>query len=80
MATEVLKTKAEQEFAQQFETGMPNLPGSDVSWTKAMREAAWQIYATAGLPHRRVEEWKYTDLRGLTEGRLSASLLPLERR
>ncbi len=65
MATEVLKTKAEQELAQQFETGMPNLPGSDVGWTKAMREAAWQTYAAAGLPHRRVEEWKYTDLRAL---------------
>ena len=65
MAMEVLKTKAEQELAQQFESGMPNLPGSDVSWTKAMREAAWQTYASAGLPHRRVEEWKYTDLRSL---------------
>ena len=65
MATEVLKTKAEQELAQQFETDMPNLPGSDVGWTKAMREAAWQTYAAAGLPHRRVEEWKYTDLRAL---------------
>ena len=65
MATEVLKTKAEQELAQQFETGMPNLPGSDDPWTKAMREAAWKTYASAGLPHRRVEEWKYTDLRAL---------------
>ena len=65
MATEVLKTKAEQELADQFETGMPNLPGADVAWTKAMREGAWKTYASAGLPHRRVEEWKYTDLRAL---------------
>ncbi|MDA7948614.1 MAG: Fe-S cluster assembly protein SufD [Hyphomicrobiaceae bacterium] len=65
MASEVLKTKAEQELAQQFEAGMPNLPGSDVAWTKAMRDAAWQTYAAVGLPHRRVEEWKYTDLRSL---------------
>ncbi len=65
MATEVLKTKAEQELADQFETGMPNLPGADVAWTKVMREGAWKTYASAGLPHRRVEEWKYTDLRAL---------------
>ncbi len=30
-----------------------------------MREAAFRNFETAGLPHRRVEEWKYTDLRAL---------------
>ncbi len=30
-----------------------------------MREAAFQRFAATGLPHRRVEEWKYTDLRAL---------------
>ena len=31
----------------------------------ALREAAFKRFETAGLPHRRVEEWKYTDLRAL---------------
>ena len=30
-----------------------------------MRDAAFRRFEDAGLPHRRVEEWKYTDLRAL---------------
>ena len=30
-----------------------------------LREAAFERFAATGLPHRRVEEWKYTDLRAL---------------
>src|SRR5262244_3181698 len=29
------------------------------------REAAFRRFAAEGLPHRRVEDWKYTDLRAL---------------
>src|SRR5215471_10384022 len=31
----------------------------------ALREDAFRRFETEGLPHRRVEEWKYTDLRAL---------------
>ena len=31
----------------------------------ARREAAFRRFEAAGLPHRRVEDWKYTDLRAL---------------
>ena len=31
----------------------------------AQRAAAFDIFARQGLPHRRIEEWKYTDLRAL---------------
>jgi Fe-S cluster assembly protein SufD len=31
----------------------------------ALREAAFRRFEAHGLPHRRVEEWKYTDLRAL---------------
>ena len=30
-----------------------------------MREDAFKRFEERGLPHRRVEEWKYTDLRAL---------------
>src|SRR6185295_4756111 len=30
-----------------------------------LRASAFERFAVAGLPHRRVEEWKYTDLRAL---------------
>jgi len=31
----------------------------------ALRETAFGHFAAAGLPHRQVEDWKYTDLRTL---------------
>ena len=63
MASEILKTKAEQGFADQYSTGRSVLPGAGNAWVAGLREEAWETYASAGLPHRRVEEWKYTDLR-----------------
>ena len=35
------------------------------SAVRALREKALREFAERGLPHRRVEEWKYTDLRAL---------------
>src|ERR1700747_3300582 len=29
------------------------------------RRSAFEAFKRAGLPHRRIEEWKYTDLRSL---------------
>jgi Fe-S cluster assembly protein SufD len=65
MAAETLKTRAEQGFADQFTAGKSALPGAGDTWTEGLRDAAWETYASAGLPHARVEEWKYTDLRRL---------------
>ena len=63
MTADALKTKAEQGFAQQFDAGKSSLPGAGNAWADGLREAARETYAASGLPHRRVEEWKYTDLR-----------------
>jgi len=63
MSVEILKTKAEQGFADQFQAAKSALPGAGNAWAIGLREAAWENYASTGLPHRRVEEWKYTDLR-----------------
>ena len=63
MAVEARKTKAEQDFADQFGEVKDALPGD--AWVAALRQQAWDAYAALGLPNRRVEEWKYTDLRTL---------------
>lgn len=55
-------TKAEQDLLDLFEHATDALPGDTA--VAAMRKNAIQTYAGLGLPHRRVEEWKYTDLRG----------------
>jgi Fe-S cluster assembly protein SufD len=59
----VIKTAAETGLAQAFAQARPRLPGGDA--VDAQRAAAFDLFAKAGLPHRRVEEWKYTDLRAL---------------
>ena len=59
----VIRTAAETALAEAFARARTLLPGSDA--VDAQRAAAFALFAKAGLPHRRVEEWKYTDLRAL---------------
>ena len=42
-----------------------DLPGADHSWVVDLRDRASSAFASHGLPTRRVETWKYTDLRSL---------------
>jgi Fe-S cluster assembly protein SufD len=56
-----LKTAAEQGLAANYRAVRGSLPGS--SAVAAGRDAAFARFERLGLPHRRVEAWKYTDLR-----------------
>jgi len=56
----LMKNAAEQQLAAEWAAARVKLPGA-----APLREAAFQRFAATGLPHRRVEEWKYTDLRAL---------------
>jgi Fe-S cluster assembly protein SufD len=58
-----IKTAAETALAEAFAKARGRLPGDDA--VTARRDAAFGVFAREGLPHRRVEEWKYTDLRAL---------------
>lgn len=54
-----------------------SLPGSGHAAIRAWRDAAIAGFASTGLPHRRIEEWKYTDLRRLmVEAYSPAALVP----
>jgi Fe-S cluster assembly protein SufD len=57
-----IKTAAESGLAEAFTALRGELPGGEVA---VRREAAFRRFETQGLPHRRLEEWKYTDLRAL---------------
>ena len=59
----VIKTAAETALAQAFAQARARLPGGAA--IAAQRAAAFDVFAREGLPHRRVEDWKYTDLRAL---------------
>ena len=58
-----IKTAAETALAASFAAARRALPGAAA--VVALREDAFRRFETEGLPHRRVEEWKYTDLRAL---------------
>jgi Fe-S cluster assembly protein SufD len=58
-----IRTAAEQGLADAFAAAKGKLPGAD--GVAEQREAAFRRFAAEGLPHRRVEDWKYTDLRAL---------------
>jgi Fe-S cluster assembly protein SufD len=60
---QVLKTKAETALAEAFTQVERQLPGGD--WLRQLRRAAAGAFTAEGLPHRRVEEWKFTDLRAM---------------
>jgi Fe-S cluster assembly protein SufD len=59
-AEAAVKTAAEQQLAASWQEAKSHLPGPLL-----LRATAFERFAAAGLPHRRVEEWKYTDLRAL---------------
>jgi Fe-S cluster assembly protein SufD len=56
----LMKTPAETALVQAFEDARTALPGEAES-----RAQAFEQFNARGLPHRRVEEFKYTDLRAL---------------
>lgn len=58
-----IRTQAELGLVDVYKTSRQGLPGgSEIS---AVRAAAFNHFAISGLPHPRVEAWRYTDLRRL---------------
>jgi Fe-S cluster assembly protein SufD len=61
MSVQVVRTKAETALVEAFADAEARLPGGD--WLRRLRREAIGAFSGLGLPHRRIEEWKYTDLR-----------------
>ncbi len=58
-----MKNAAELALAEVFASAKATLPGNGA--VAALREAAFRRFEVEGLPHRRIEQWKYTDLRAM---------------
>ena len=71
-----IRTEAEQAIARHFEDVIGSLPGGER--VRDLREAAFDKFRRAGLPHRRIEEWKYTDLRALMKQAAPPARRPLD--
>ncbi len=67
-----VRTSTEQTLVAAMEAVRTTLPGDGA--IKKLRESAARAFAESGLPHRRIEDWKYTDLRTLL--RETAPLAP----
>src|SRR3569623_2040838 len=63
MNVALVKSKAEQPYGELFASARSRLPGSGP--VADVRQKAFDDFEKRGLPHRRIEEWKYTDLRAL---------------
>ena len=72
MTVAVTRTKAEQAYSETFEAVAAKLPGGRA--VADARKAAIGAFAGLGFPHRRIEEWKYTDLRSAVKEALPPAI------
>src|ERR1700761_4876468 len=63
MNVALAKTETGRAVTSVFTLACDRLPGSGK--VAVVRRQAFEAFERAGLPHRRIEEWKYTDLRAL---------------
>src|SRR4051812_7162768 len=68
------KTETGRVLGEAFAVARDRLPGAGK--VAEMRQQALEAYERAGLPHRRIEEWKYTDLRALMREVLPLAAAP----
>jgi Fe-S cluster assembly protein SufD len=63
MNVALAKPETSRAVSDLFATAQGRLPGT--AKIAEARRQAFELYERLGLPHRRIEEWKYTDLRAL---------------
>ena len=54
-------------YRGQFQAARRTLPGAGQDWADTLRDTGMRRFEAAGFPTRRVEAWKYTDLRKLAK-------------
>lgn len=62
-----LRDPAVARYEARYTEMRDTLPGAGHAWVSGLREAAFGAAQRNGLPTRRVESWKYTDLRSLNQ-------------
>jgi Fe-S cluster assembly protein SufD len=68
------KTETGRALGEAFAIARDRLPGAGK--VAETRRQAFEAYERAGLPHRRIEDWKYTDLRALMREVLPLAAAP----
>ena len=52
-------------LAGPFDEAAPRLPGADLAWLDALRSQGIEAFRANGLPNRKVEAWRYTNVSAL---------------
>lgn len=74
MNVALAKTDTGTALGEAFALARPRLPGT--GQVAGTRQQAFEAYERIGLPHRRLEDWKYTDLRVLMREVLPLAAAP----
>src|ERR1700687_799189 len=74
MNVALAKTETGRALSDVFAVAQDRLPGAG-KVAEACQQA-FEAYERAGLPHRRIEDWKYTDLRVLMRDVLPLAAAP----
>ncbi|WP_431301736.1 Fe-S cluster assembly protein SufD [Sediminicoccus sp. BL-A-41-H5] len=61
-------------FSARFAGLREHLPGGRTPWVAALRGAAAEHFAATGLPHRKLEAWRYTDLSPIAQAQFTEAL------
>jgi Fe-S cluster assembly protein SufD len=74
MNVALVKNETGSALSDSFAIARDRLPGTGK--VASAREAAFAAFTQVGLPHRRIEDWKYTDLRALLRDVLPLAAAP----
>jgi FeS assembly protein SufD len=67
LSVQQFRSKAEQDLLDLYAKAAKALPGAGNPFVTELRDKAIKTFGSLGLPHRRIEAWKYTDLRSRLE-------------
>ncbi len=73
-----MQQKGAEGFLHRFEGLRERLPGARLPWAAALRDNAAEAFRASGLPTRRLEAWRYTDLRAVVEAGFDEPLTALD--
>lgn len=76
--TVIMQQKGAEGFLHRFEGLRERLPGARLPWVAALRDGAAEAFRASGLPTRRVEAWRYTDLRAVAEAGFDEALTSMD--
>src|SRR5215475_6663350 len=74
MNVALAKTDTGRALSDAFAAARERLPAAGK--VADFRRQAFEVYERSGLPHRRIEDWKYTDLRVLMREVLPLAVAP----